>query len=122
MLKTTKATNETEIIIPLLRVEGEKEIEVNMEPLGSLLPPSFEGGDLSPFPSSPSTTDSASGSPDKDVEDSHCVVKKALELSSLTSTPIGKAPPNSALTTPDMKTPSGLSSTEVSAQWVETMK
>ena len=34
-------------------------------------------------------------------------------LAQLTSTPLGKVPPNSALTTPDMKSPSGASSTEV---------
>ena len=83
----------------------------------SILPPSFEGGgDQSPFPSSPSTTttDSASGSPDNDIDcHNESRIKKMLNFHSLTSTPSGKAPPNSTLTTPDVKTPSGASSAEV---------
>ena len=78
-----------------------------------LSPPSFEGGgrgggDVSPYPSSPS--DSASGTPERDFEH-EMEVKKLFHLDSLTSTPVGQAPPNSALTTPDVK--SGISSAEV---------
>ena len=76
--------------------------------------PSFEGGrrgggDVSPYPSSPS--DSASGTPERDFEQ-QAEVRKLFHLDSLTSTPVGQAPPNSALTAPDVK--SGISSAEVS--------